>query len=249
MAARHSEVVLKPLGLHHSDKWKLRTQKDGVTFEDMPSPFCDKKAVRITVSIPSATVHSFEKIVADDPDASNVNSYAYKFDTMLKGRHLIKRVDANTIIACAMYKTPVIAVAPRDFVMHLNTKTVLTTREEQEELGVVPKSFRDDPEKKTGAVFFQSAIDNGREHPNENTKYLRGALHAWLLMAQEEKDGSLTVTMTMSVDPQGNIPAVLMDLTSSEQIKMLKTIRSLVSAVGPLPPQPNDMKTEQKHEH
>lgn len=237
-AASFPDIITKPIELYRSSQWKYRLTKEGVVFEEMPSPFCNKKATRFTLTIPKATAQSVAALVCDDPDGTNKNSRAYRFDRLLSGKRIVRRNDDGSVIVQTFYKSPVFGVAARDMVTHLNTQTIITNRADQEALGIVPKSYQQTPSNgETGAVFIQSGLNYGTKHPVES-KFCRGAVHIFLLMGQEEKDGSLTLSMTLSVDPQGVIPASVVEMTSVEQVEKMILMRQILAEIGPIHPEP-----------
>lgn len=240
----YSELVTIPLKLHHSGDWKFKSRTDGVLFEEMSSPYCNKKACRFSMTVSNATCAAMEKMLCDDLDCNNKNSYAYKFDTLLSGKRMIRRLSDKEVILQSLYKSPFFGIAPRDMVAHLNVGVFITSRKDQEMLGVVPMSYKDSPSERTGVVFVQSCIDHGKPSETPETKgFCRGAVHVYLAMGQEEEDGSLTLTLTMSVDPQGSIPASIVEATNAEQVKKLQIMRSILHQIGPIkkdfpPPSP-----------
>jgi hypothetical protein len=230
-----SELITIPLKMHHSTNWAFKSKTDGVLFEEMESPFCNKKACRFTLNVPNSTCAALEKMLCDDPECNSKTSYAYKFDTLLSSKKLIRRINETDIVLQNMYKSPFFGIAARDMVTRFNNGVFITNREDQEALGVVPATFASSAGRKTGVVFIQSCIDHGKPNQTPVVKgYTRGAVHAYLAMGQEEDDGSLTITLTMSVDPQGSIPASIVEATNAEQVKKLQIMRGILNEIGPI---------------
>jgi hypothetical protein len=112
-------------------------------------------------------------------------------------------------------------------------------RQQQTALNLVPRSCRDinTEESHRKLVFVQCGIDCQDAAP-KSKDYVRGAVHAYLLMGQEEMDGSLTLTLCVSIDPQGSIPARLVELTNEEQCVKLSAMSEILQEIGPLPRHP-----------
>eukprot|EP00331_Platyophrya_macrostoma_P031026 CAMPEP_0176437262 /NCGR_PEP_ID=MMETSP0127-20121128/18502_1 /TAXON_ID=938130 /ORGANISM="Platyophrya macrostoma, Strain WH" /LENGTH=605 /DNA_ID=CAMNT_0017820825 /DNA_START=45 /DNA_END=1862 /DNA_ORIENTATION=+ len=210
------DTITKGLELYHSTQWKHKLTKNDVTFEEMPSPYCDKKACRFTCRIPNMTAYAVERLLE---------------------KRFVKAVDDTSSIYQTLYKSPVFGVSGRDMVACLTPKLYVTDLETQRKLGLLSP---DDTRTVARPIFLQAATDEGKNFPAES-KFVRGAIHRFLVVAREEEDSSLTLTMTMNVDPQGIIPARVVELTNAEQCQKLAIMRNIlahdIGAVQPSKPE------------
>ena len=154
------------------------------------------------------------------------------------------------------YRSPVFGIAPRDMVTKFLTGYYCTP-EEQAVLGVgmcagggdVPPHFAATvvepapPSTTPLNVFVQCAVDagNGPSGYKSVPGFTRGAVHQFIILVEDlppARKGEIStrcrVTMGQSVDPQGRVPAKLVDLTNNEQLEKMKVLRRLALAMGPV---------------
>jgi hypothetical protein len=89
-------MVKKCLELWKSGgEWQLTKERDGVTYRTKQVPWCKTLALWLTTTIPKVRATDVEGILCDDPDGSNKNSHAFKFDKMLDKRMKISELQTE----------------------------------------------------------------------------------------------------------------------------------------------------------
>ena len=237
IAAIPEEIVINA-SFNNTPGWTLSTVKDNVRFEKMKSPFCNKDACRFTINVPKSSPAALAAILSDDPEFTNPKAYAFQFDRLLEKRRIVERLEPGRVVCQNFFKSPVWGIGARDMVPIIATRYL--TLAQQKHLRLRPASAGSDDEML--AVWVQGGLDKGKEHP-VCSGYVRGAVHRYLLMGQEEKDGSVTITLMVSVDPQGGIPAWAVAQTNELQIEKLTIMAKLVTQLGPIaaPPLAQDV--------
>lgn len=225
------EVLTVNALFNNSAGWTYVSTKNNVRFEKKKSPYCNKDACRFTVNVPNATAGSLMQVFSDDPDLTRKDALAYKFDRLLEKRHIVERLDGGLLTAHNYFKSPVWAISARDFISTVTAKWLSPAQ--QRLLNVRPASASSD-DKDDLAVWMQGAVDAQDREPAV-TGYVRGAIHRYMMLGKEEKDGSLTIVMMFSVDPQGSIPASAVAMSNAEQGSKLGRIAALVAQFGPVP--------------
>ncbi|TPP47368.1 hypothetical protein CGC20_35115 [Leishmania donovani] len=220
-----------------SGGWSVRKRdaKYDIVWETKPSRNSNKQAMRFTAKVPNCNTGSLEAILVDDEyleDDPNV-SYMYKYDGLLQQNHAEKRIAGNVTVQSTHYGAPVMFVAPRHIISYVTLGALLTPAQ-QKELGIRPTGLRDQPadaERTDNLMAFtQCCIDYTGDAVELRKGSERGHVYSYSLLGQEEPDGSMTVTMTLDMDPAGKLPAKVVDMSSDEQHKKMQRIVELLKA-------------------
>lgn len=217
-----------------------RDAKYGIVWETKPSENSNKKAMRFTAKVPKCNTGSLEAILVDDEyfkDDPKV-SCMYKYDKLLQQNRVEKLIAGNVTVQSSHYGAPVMFVAPRHMVSYVTLGALLTPAQ-QKELGIRPTGLSDQPAdaQRTDNLmaFTQCCIDYTGNAVELKKGSERGHVYNYSLLGQEEPDGSMTVTMTLDMDPAGKLPARVVDMANSEQLKKMELIVELLKAAGPQP--------------
>ncbi|KAG5494916.1 hypothetical protein JIQ42_02532 [Leishmania sp. Namibia] len=225
-----------------SGGWSVRKRdsKYGILWETKPSENSNKQAMRFTVNVPNCNTGSLEAILVDDKyfDDDPSTSCMYKYDRLLVQNHVEKRIAGNVTVQRTNYRAPVPLVAPRQMVTY-TTLSALLTPAQQRQLGIRPTALSDQPadaERTDNLMAFtQCSIDYTGDEVELKKGSERGHVYSYSILGQEEPDGSMTLIMSMDMDPAGSLPAKVVDLASDEQHKKMQLMVELLKEKGPQP--------------
>ncbi|KAG5470764.1 hypothetical protein LSCM1_02013 [Leishmania martiniquensis] len=237
-----NRIVTSCVKFTYSDGWNVRKRdsKYNILWETKPSENSNKQAMRFTVNVPHCNSGSLEAIIVDDKhleDDPNT-SYVYKYDMLLQQNRVEKFIAGNVVVQCSKYRAPVPLVAPRQMVMYVTLGALLTPAQQQK-LGIRPTAFSGqlaDSERTDNLMAFaQCGIDYTGEEVELKKGVELGHVHYYMMLGQEEPDGSMTLTMSLDMDPAGRLPAKVVDLASEEQLRKMQLIVDLLKEKGPRP--------------
>lgn len=217
---------------------KHKDEKYGIVWEVKPSEWSNKHAVRFTATVPHCNAATLEHLLiddknfSDDPEVCNM----YKYDRLITESHVDKRVAANVTVQRNNFSAPVILVSPRQMVAYCTLGCLLDPAQ-QTALGVCPSAL------KAGAAaadrtdhlmaFLQCCVDYpGKESPLVKGHVL-GRVYRYCVMAVEEPDGSITLTLTFDMDPAGKLPAKVVNAAHDEQLKKMQLMIDWLRQKGP----------------
>ncbi|KAK7195825.1 hypothetical protein NESM_000513600 [Novymonas esmeraldas] len=219
---------------------KKRDAKYDILWESKPSENSNKQAMRFTANVPNCNTGSLEAILLDDKDFEDDPevSYMYKYDRLLLENHVDKFVAANVSVQRTNYRSPLVFIAPRQMMSYVTLGALLTPAQ-QKALGLRPVGLShesaDAARTDNLMAFTQCSIDYTGSEWTLHKGHERGHAYYYSVLGQEEPDGSMTVTVTIDMDPAGKLPAKVVDMASEEQHKKVQIIIDLLKEKGPQP--------------
>eukprot|EP00667_Euglena_gracilis_P003637 EG_transcript_3646 len=203
------EAVLRVVDLHHSDGWEMvKSQKD-MTYESKVVPWASTKAVRFITAFdcPLETLGNFLM----KPENS------FKVDSLLEKKDEVEKVDDNTVIMHNLYKSPVVGVGKREFVIQM-TRMYLTPQQVQD-LGLPPKR-----------TFIEAAASCDHPACPPTPAFIRSKSFCAGYVAQEDGPRRLHVINLGSGSPEGWIPSKVADAVSSTLLGKIQRLQRCVEA-------------------
>lgn len=225
-----------------SDGWVLKKidKSHGIRWEEKRSTHNNNMAVKYTVNIPNCTTGTLEEILlsdtelTDDPEVSMM----YVYDRLLERNEVVKRVAGNVLISRLLFRSPVRLISPREMLIYSCVGSSLAP-EQQTKLGLWPSSLPRPAGAETKKrddhlmAFIQCGVEyDGKEEIDVAKGYVRGHLHHYMVMGQEEVDGSMTLTLLFDMNPSGSIPASIVESANTEQLKKAQLLVDLIKSIG-----------------
>eukprot|EP00668_Euglena_longa_P017921 GGOE01022398.1.p1 GENE.GGOE01022398.1~~GGOE01022398.1.p1 ORF type:complete len:567 (-),score=87.71 GGOE01022398.1:752-2215(-) len=201
------EAILRVADLHHSDGWEKVKSQNGIVFELKVVPWASTKAARFTCAF-DCPLEAFGSFLLR-PDSS------FKVDSLLEKKEELERVDDNTVIFHNVYKSPMVGVGKREFVVQM-TRMYLTPNQAQD-LGLPPKR-----------TFVEAAASC--EHPGcpSTAEFIRSKSFCAGYLAQEEGANRTHVINLGSGSPEGWIPSKVADAVSSTLLGKIQRLQRCV---------------------
>lgn len=249
-------VITSVIAFYNSDGWterkreKVKSGRDKkqtyeILWEQKKSSSCDKTAARFTVTVPDMTMAAFEHVMGDDwAHRDTEDTMQYKFDKLVSENGVEATLAGNLSYTRACYRSPIFTIGPREFHCYLSYLNLLDAGQQQR-LGVVPRSaagadlaraasLRVLVQCVTDAGFLNRAV--GAEAAAASgalpvlvprKKHVVGVSYNYLVMGQEEADGSFTITFLVDMDLAGSLPVWAADMAITEQLEKVRIIARL----------------------
>lgn len=224
-----NKIVTDNVAFALSSGWttKRKDDKYGILWEVKASEHSNKQALRFTANVPHCNAATLEHLLMDDkyfdddPAVSNI----YRYNTLITENHIDKRIAGNVTVQRNNFRSPVILVSPRQMVSYVTLGCLLDPAQQQA-LGLCPSAL-----KEAGAAaertdhlmaFLQCSVDYTGDESALVKKHVLGHTYRYCVMAVEEPDGSITLTLAMDMDPAGKLPAKVVDAANDEQLKTVQ---------------------------
>ncbi|CAJ1032959.1 hypothetical protein, conserved [Leishmania lindenbergi] len=225
-----------------SSGWSVRKRdaEYDILWETKLSENCNKQAMRFTAHVPNCNTGSLEAILVDDKNFDDDPSVScmYKYDRLLLQNHVQKRIAGNITVQRMNYRSPVPLVSPRQMVTY-TTLGALLTPAQQKELGIRPTGLNNGAADADRTDSLMAFIQCGVDYTGDEVELKKGSelghVYNYSVLGLEEPDGSMTVIMTMDMDPAGRLPAKVVDMASDEQHKKMQLIVELLKEKGKQP--------------
>jgi hypothetical protein len=214
------EPFQKAIRLWREPDWKQRAAREGAVQRTTPSPFCPKDALWMQVFIEDAVLEDVDRALNDDDVIFAPKEAPYKYDRLIDKRFVTEvDVQERRMILHSLFTSPSRLVSQRDTVTTFYWREVLSAAHQAEVKDIINSA--------TGRVFTFAAVEVPPEKIPPPPKFTRGNTHVFSLWAVEQRNG-VDLHMVMSFDPQGSVPATLVNAANAEQLEKILLMRQLV---------------------
>lgn len=255
-------VIERNMEFFNSEGWKeqrrdkVKSQRDKkqtyeIVWKQKVNPVSGKPALLFSVNLPGLKAGTVARMLGDNPEhVPGKDNNLKKIDPLMDNR-VDHYYGTNLFLNHSTHRPPIFTVSSREM-RGYQSYLCSFTAEQQEKLGIVPRKEVQGMDKKEAQerrkqlhVVAQCAIDfslfnkdNQIEEEAEKQasevekKHVLGTLFHYLVMGQEELDGSLTLVMVIDMDPAGSLPTKLVEVALSGQLDKMKAMVQLCDKEG-----------------
>ncbi|EAN79652.1 hypothetical protein, conserved [Trypanosoma brucei brucei TREU927] len=210
-ALQIAEYVIKEIFL--KCKWDFVSQKKGATLWTADTQWSDKKAVKVVVHIPRATLADVDSVV-NDPHLVSV------MDNMVEAKVLVRKVSSDVHIYHTKFSSPFWGISARDVV----TRTAVSfypSEDQRVAMGLEGGK----------PMFLHTSVDAPSEVPTL-AGFVRARVFAFGVLAEVAvgDDGleGVRVTRCIAADPEGLLPGYVVNALSVMQLDSILTFAKFV---------------------